>query len=164
MNITVADKTFTINITESGGKYCAALDNELIDVTPEFDKYGQLSAIKIDDKRYEIRITKEKDNYKVAIFQTPFIATIDQCKVETEHIAKTEHKEMLIRAPMSGLVLKMNLAVGQVVEKDSHLLVLEAMKMQNEIKSPIKAKVQQVFIKVGQTVEKDDKLLSLEPI
>lgn len=163
MIITVSDKTYTVDITESHGKYCAAIGDELIDVIPEFDKYGQLSAIKLNDQRYEVRVTKERDNYKVAIFQTPFIVTIAQ-KIETEAISKTEHKEILIRAPMSGLVLNMNLKVGQEIEKDNHLLVLEAMKMQNEIKSPIKAKVQAIFVKVGQTVEKDEKLLTLVPL
>jgi biotin carboxyl carrier protein len=44
------------------------------------------------------------------------------------------------------------------------LIVLEAMKMQNDILSPIKAKVSEIFAKKGQTVEKDNKLLVLEPI
>jgi biotin carboxyl carrier protein len=65
---------------------------------------------------------------------------------------------------MSGLVISMHLKIGQEMVKDSQLLILEAMKMQNEIKSPVKAIVREIFVKVGQTVEKDDKLLILEPI
>jgi biotin carboxyl carrier protein len=163
MKINVGNKTIDIDIIESHGKYQATLDGEYVDITPQFDKFSQLAGIIIDGKKYDIRLTKGKDDYKVSVFRAPFIASILHSKAEVEHTVGV-HQKVIVTSPMSGLVISMHLKIGQEMVKDSQLLILEAMKMQNEIKSPVKAIVREIFVKVGQTVEKDDKLLILEPI
>ncbi|CAG0999475.1 MAG: biotin/lipoyl-binding protein [Bacteroidetes bacterium] len=65
-----------------------------------------------------------------------------------------------IKAPMPGLVLKINTEVGLEVEKGDTLLILEAMKMENIIKSPGKGTVKAILAKQGQAVEKNQVLIS----
>ncbi|MCX7785407.1 MAG: biotin/lipoyl-binding protein [candidate division WOR-3 bacterium] len=163
MKIVVDDKTFEIEIKEIHGKFKAFVDDEQLDVQPKFDKFGQMVALIIDGKEYDLRLTKDGNQYKVSIFKTPLNASIVSTIPETEETIRPQ-KEILVTAPMSGLVIKLEVKSGDMVEIDDGLLILEAMKMQNEIKSPIKAKVSAVYVKVGQTVEKDEKLLTLEPI
>jgi biotin carboxyl carrier protein len=74
-----------------------------------------------------------------------------------------DNKVISVKAPMSGLVIAIHVKTGDIVDTQSSLIVLEAMKMQNDIRSPIKAKISGMFVKVGQTVEKDDKLMNIEP-
>ena len=166
MKIAVGDKTFDIEITEDHSNFKAILDGKSVNLKPEWDKFGQLSAIIIDGKRYEVRLNQLKDSYKVSIFRNPFSVSLIQTIEKTEEKAETQEsqKKILVTSPMSGLVIIMHIKPGQVIKSSASLLVLEAMKMQNEIKSPIKAKVSEVFVSVGQTVEKDDKLLTLEPV
>jgi len=161
MIITIGDKKYNIDITEEQGKFTALINGKNVNIAPDFDKFGQLSGVAIDGKKYQVRLIKGKDNYKVNVFKTPLSISITSAKPESEQISGTHS---IIRAPMSGLVISMNLKTGSEVEIGSQLVILEAMKMQNEIKSPIKAKVFEVFVKVGQTVGKDDKLLTLEPV
>ncbi|MEO0092561.1 MAG: biotin/lipoyl-containing protein [candidate division WOR-3 bacterium] len=163
MKILVDDKIFDIEITEMYGKFRAIVDGEVIDVQPKIDKIGQIIGIIIDGKEYDVRLTKDGNYYKVSTFKRPLSASIISTKTETEEITRPQ-KEILVTAPMSGLVIKLEVKTGDVIESNAGLLILEAMKMQNEIKSPIKAKVSSVYVKVGQTVEKDEKLLTLEPI
>lgn len=59
-----------------------------------------------------------------------------------------------IQAPMPGLVLQVNVAVGDTVDNDAPLLVLEAMKMENVIKSPKETTIASIEVEVGQKVEK----------
>lgn len=58
-----------------------------------------------------------------------------------------------VNAPMPGNILAVNVTVGQAVKKGDVLLVLEAMKMENEIMSPVDGTVTSVAVTKGATVE-----------
>ncbi len=65
-------------------------------------------------------------------------------------------------APMSGVVLKVNVHPGDVVKDAQTLIIIEAMKMENEILAPRDGKIKEVFVKEGQQIEIDQVLLTLE--
>ncbi|MEX0965981.1 MAG: biotin/lipoyl-containing protein [Bacteroidia bacterium] len=67
-----------------------------------------------------------------------------------------------IKAPMPGLVLKVLVEVGEEVQKDTPLMILEAMKMENVLKSPAAGKVKKIEVSQGQAVEKNQSLLLFE--
>ena len=67
-----------------------------------------------------------------------------------------------IISPMSGTVLKVNVKPGDVVKDAQTLVIIEAMKMENEILAPRDGKIREVFVKDGQQVEIDQTLLTLE--
>ena len=64
-------------------------------------------------------------------------------------------------APMPGTILDIKTAVGSTVKKGEVLLILEAMKMENEILSPMDATVQQMLVAKGASVNSGDVLLVL---
>lgn len=66
-----------------------------------------------------------------------------------------------IKAPMPGLVLKVNLKEGDSFQKGDPLLILEAMKMENVIKAPTDGIVTKINVKEGASVEKGYVLLEL---
>ncbi len=67
-----------------------------------------------------------------------------------------------LKAPMPGLVLKLEVEVGTEVKKDDPLLVLEAMKMENVLKSPADLTVKSIAVEIGQAVEKNQLLIEFE--
>ncbi len=67
----------------------------------------------------------------------------------------------VVRAPMPGLVLRVEVEAGERVEVGSGLLVLEAMKMENEIRSPRHGVVRRVWVRAGQAVEKGAELVEI---
>lgn len=69
-----------------------------------------------------------------------------------------------VEASMPGKVVKLNVSVGDLVAEGASLLVLEAMKMENDIPSPIAGKVTSVNTSVGSSVETGAKLVVVEPI
>ncbi len=75
---------------------------------------------------------------------------------------KQHHREsQVVRAPMPGLVVKVEVEVGAQVETGQGLVVLEAMKMENEIKAVQRGKVESIHISAGKIVEKGEKLLTI---
>ncbi len=66
-----------------------------------------------------------------------------------------------IKAPMPGLVLSINVAVGDTIQKGDAVFVLEAMKMENMLKSPGEGIIKSIEVKQGQAVEKGQILVKL---
>jgi biotin carboxyl carrier protein len=68
-----------------------------------------------------------------------------------------------IRAQMPGKIVKVLVRAGDPVVVDQGLLIVEAMKMENEIKSPIDGVVAEVCVAEGDAVETDEQMLVVEP-
>jgi len=68
----------------------------------------------------------------------------------------------VIKAVMPGIVREVRVEAGAVVAKGEALLILEAMKMQNEIRADAAGRVTRVFVRAGETVEKGAKLVEIE--
>ncbi len=66
-----------------------------------------------------------------------------------------------VRAPMPGLIVRVEVAEGQRVDAGAGLVVVEAMKMENELRAPRAGVVQAVHVAVGQAVEKGAPLVTV---
>lgn len=69
----------------------------------------------------------------------------------------------VLKAPMPGLVVRVVVEPGQQVAAGASLVVLEAMKMENDLKAPGTAVVEQILVAAGQTVEKGTVLVTFRP-
>ena len=68
-----------------------------------------------------------------------------------------------VRAPMPGLVVRVEVAEGDLVEAGAGLLVVEAMKMENSLTAPGESRIGTIHVVAGQTVEKNEILMDLLP-
>ena len=68
----------------------------------------------------------------------------------------------VVKAPMAGHILRINVAPGQHVEPNTVVIVMEAMKMETEIRTRTGGIVASLAVKVGETVASQDDLLTLE--
>ncbi len=75
----------------------------------------------------------------------------------------TGHGPVEVRPPMPGRIVKIAVAPGDRVARHAPLIVLEAMKMQNEIPAPVAGVVREVRVKEGQGVLASDILVVVEP-
>ena len=66
-----------------------------------------------------------------------------------------------VRAPMPGLVVKVEVEEGEMVEAGGGLLVVEAMKMENPLTAAVAGRVGRIHVVAGQTVEKDEILMDM---
>lgn len=74
----------------------------------------------------------------------------------------SEAGEYHLKAPMPGMVVSILVEEGQKIEKGQVVLILESMKMQNELKSPRAGTVGRLRIKAGESVEQRQTLLSVQ--
>jgi methylmalonyl-CoA carboxyltransferase small subunit len=66
------------------------------------------------------------------------------------------------RSPIAGVVVRINVQVGQQIQTNDQLLVLEAMKMETNITSPVTGKVKQIKVGVGDAVQTSQVLVEFE--
>ena len=68
----------------------------------------------------------------------------------------------MIEAPMPGLILDINVRIGQAVNEDDPLVILEAMKMENVITSPRDGIIKNIAVKKGEAVDKKHVMIEFE--
>jgi acetyl/propionyl-CoA carboxylase alpha subunit len=69
--------------------------------------------------------------------------------------------EFVLKAPMPGLVISVPVTEGEIVEIGQSLVILESMKMQNNLRAPFAGKVARLRVKAGESVEQKQVLLNL---
>ncbi len=110
--------------------------------------------IKVNGKSYAVEV--EEAEGEVAIAQAPAQAAVQS----TPAPAAASASGTAVNAPMPGLVLKLAVANGATVKKGDKIVVLEAMKMENDIVAPA-AGVITFAVKQGDTVETGARLASI---
>jgi len=115
------------------------------------------------DKAYAISIEGSAAEVRVTVAGHLYQVTLEDERERAAHDAeKTRAKGGgELKSIMPGVVVKLLVQVGETVAKDQPLLILEAMKMQNEIGSPIAGTVSALFVREGQAVASGAKLASL---
>jgi len=82
--------------------------------------------------------------------------------VETESVAKAASgKEEAVKAPMAGHILRINVKEGQWVEANQVLVIMEAMKMETDIRVRKAGQVLEVCVKIGDSVSGNDVLVKV---
>ncbi len=120
----------------------------------------------VDGKSFESFVYQGDEDWEVLLRGRQY-----QVKVEDEREKRlraaasgsaTEGGEFHLKAPMPGLVVSVPVEEGQKVTKGQVLLVLESMKMQNELKAPRAGTVGRIRVKAGESVEQKQIMLSLQ--
>ena len=88
-------------------------------------------------------------------------ASVSQAAPQAPAAQVSESAGILIKAPMPGTIFGISASVGQKVSKGDVLLVLEAMKMENEIFAPSDGTVSRIVVSKGSSVNTDDLLIVL---
>ncbi len=76
---------------------------------------------------------------------------------------KTAAAGLRVKSPMPGKVIKIAVAEGEEVRKNQTLVIVEAMKMENEIKTAIDGVVKKIDVAVGDRVDAEKTLIEIEP-
>ncbi|MBS4027175.1 MAG: hypothetical protein KGZ58_00940 [Ignavibacteriales bacterium] len=158
-NILIEGKNYEVEI----------LDESTLTVNGNVFKYSnadiskKLSTLHLNGKPFEsiIRNTDE-NNYNVLINNKNIsVEVVDELSELVNSFQKQDgdRKIFEVKAPMPGLVSRIHIAVGDSISKGMKLLVLEAMKMENDIKSVSEGKVKKVLVSEKLTVEKGQPLV-----
>jgi glutaconyl-CoA/methylmalonyl-CoA decarboxylase subunit gamma len=117
-------------------------------------------VIKVNNQQFEVEVEEVKN--KSANSQSPVTTTVSAPKPSTNGKETTiSAAGEKILSPMPGNILKVNVQNGDVVKKGQVLLVLEAMKMENDITAPADGKVTAIKVEKGQSIQAGEVLVIL---
>jgi biotin carboxyl carrier protein len=159
---TVDGKEFEIEVVDDHhiriGDRLLKVDFEAISGQPVF-------SLILDGKSYEAFVYQGDEDWEVLIRGRQY-----QVKIEDEREKRlkaaagggiAEGGEFHLKAPMPGLVVSVLVEEGQEVKKGQVMLILESMKMQNELKAPRDGVMGRIRVKAGESVEQKQSMLSL---
>jgi|ETNmetMinimDraft_2_1059921.scaffolds.fasta_scaffold35688_2 biotin carboxyl carrier protein len=123
--------------------------------------------INVKGKKYKVKI--EETNGKVKVHFGDEVYEVD-AKSDIEPLfadsiiseEKTGDEEGVVKAPLPGTIVAINVKAGQEVKKGDSLIKLIAMKMENEVTAPKGGKIKEVKVKNNNNVQKGDVLVVME--
>jgi biotin carboxyl carrier protein len=119
----------------------------------------------VEGRSHLVYVAEDKDRIYVSLGGTT--QAFKRPGAEEQRFEKGEEgaKEgiAVVTAPMPGKVVKVNVAEKEAVRKNQTLAIVEAMKMENEIKSPLDGVVKKIHASAGDLVDSEKPLIEIEP-
>src|SRR5579863_4638137 len=162
--ILLAGKTLVVDLTQKNGNWDFFLDGEPLDANVVEVAPNTFSVL-LNGESHQIRIAPRPDGtLTLHTGLAEYRAEVSDPRVwrGRRHGALEAEGLQQIAAPMPGKVIRVLVKPGEAVEAGQGLLVVEAMKMQNEIKSPKRGKVEKLLAKEGQAVNAGEVLAWVE--
>ena len=154
-----------IELTPLGeGRYAVTVEGVRCEVDAVHTEPGALSLL-IDGESYSVDVDDAASGVSVRVRDQVFSVDVaDERRMRMRASAGDAAAEgkQVVRAPMPGKVVKLLVKVGDPVTAGQGLVVVEAMKMENELKSPKAGTVREVSVAEGQTVEAKAALVVVE--
>ncbi len=133
----------------------------------QIDPLG-LHSLLINHQSYELVVKEQQNGYRVTLGSNTFtvdVADERQLRMESSRAdVSAGDGDLPITAPIPGLVVKILVEEGQVVALNAPLIILEAMKMENEIRAPREGVIKNISVEVGQSVEGNSQMMVLGPL
>ena len=157
-----------------GRKFEAELDGERVSLDGNnSQRIGRtptgLIELFFGNQVYTVYCNKITDNsYEIWIKSFVFTVTLEdqrgQLLAKLSNSLPSHRQSLIVHAPMPGLVAQLLVSEGTTVHPGSPLIILEAMKMENEIKATADGVVSKIHVSNSSRVEKGQSLMTLEPL
>jgi len=160
---TVEGKQFLVEIIDE--KHIS-VDGKIYGIDFESVSGQPVYSLIVDGKSHESYVQREDESWQVLLRGRLYPVTVEDEREKRLRVAAgggvSESGEFHLKAPMPGLVVAVPVSEGQTVKKGEVLIILESMKMQNELKSPRDGIVNRIKVKAGESVEQKQPLLSVQ--
>jgi biotin carboxyl carrier protein len=158
---TIDNQEFAVEIIDE--KH-VSINNKILEVDFESINGQPVYSLLIDGKSFEGYVYPDENNWQVLLHGRLYQAVVEDEREKRLAAAAgkvADRGEFHLKSPMPGMVIAIPVTEGQVVKKGQVLLILESMKMQNELKSPKDGTVSRIRVKAGEAAEQKQALLSV---
>ena len=149
------------NLNSKDLSLTSADDNQINFIQLNTNTYSLL----LNNKSYYISINKQNNQFEVNINHIPYLVDVQDIHdiflktigMDKKNLSKLGEVQALI----PGLVSKLFVIEGESVKIGQKLIILEAMKMENEIASPINGTIKKIYIKSGDKIDKGSIIMEI---
>ena len=161
-DITVDGKNYRLDLNRADGRWSCRLDGCDVEVDAVLARPDVLS-LRMGNQAYEVKCERVTGEMHLWVGSARFAAEVrDPRSLRGRVRVVDDHGPKRLTAPMPGKIVRVLVSQGDEVEAGAGVLVVEAMKMQNEIKSPKKGTIQKILVSGGAAVNAGDVLAIVE--
>ena len=124
--------------------------------------------ISVNGKAYDVQVEEISGSAPAPVQAAPVAAPVQAAPAPVAAapapapVSSGSDGNVLVKSPMPGTIIDVKVSVGDTVSIAQPLVILEAMKMENDIVAPNAGKVASIKVKKGDSVNSDDLLITLE--
>jgi biotin carboxyl carrier protein len=160
--IAIDGKSYRLDLSQEEGLWSCRVDGREVEVDAVLARPNVLS-LRLGNNAYEVKCERVGADVHIWVGSQRFAAEVrDPRSLRGRARAVDDHGPKKLTAPMPGKVVRVLLSPGTEVEAGTGVLVVEAMKMQNEVKSPKKGTIQKILVSEGAAVNAGDVLAIVE--
>jgi biotin carboxyl carrier protein len=161
--ISIEGKNYRLDLNQEEGRWRCVLNGEPVEVDAVIARPNVMSVI-IAGQAFEVKRERSATDMHLWVKSARFAVDVLDPRSLRSRRQKTGGVEgpQKLLAPMPGKIVRVISAAGTEVEAGHGVLVIEAMKMQNELKSPKKGVVKQVLVTEGESVAAGEVLAIVE--
>ena len=152
-----------IALDKKEGRYLVKDENTTYEADIQYISPGIISIL-IEKRSFRVFLVR--DNDKMYVYFQGQNLTVQEPSDESGSalagIEGSQEDKLVVRAPMPGKVIKINVKENEEIRKNQTLAIVEAMKMENEIKSSINGSVKMIHVSEGDLVDSEKPLIELE--
>ena len=117
------------------------------------DINDNIVSVEVNGETFTVETEKTEEPVKAPV--QPVVQSVAAKKAPTSN-------KTIVKAPLPGVIREVKVAVGEKVSDSQTVVILEAMKMENDIVAPKAGKVTSIAVKKGDTVNSNDVLASIQ--
>jgi biotin carboxyl carrier protein len=162
--VTVNGEEHEVELSEHRGELEVTYDGQAVDARyEEVDRLGQ-AALFLGTKSFAVSIQGTPQEAAVTVAGHLYEVALEDERERAAHQAERERGAGGgdVESVMPGVVVRLLVSEGEEVEEGRPLLILEAMKMQNEIAAPSAGRITRIHVSEGQAVAAGAKLVTLQ--
>lgn len=155
----------TVSITAEGEGFVVSLGDVVCRFSVLLNKNPVYSFLVDDHHVLEAEVNFTQDLAHINVGHVPYRMEIFDPRrrlASQAGPADSGSGSVVVEAPMPGKIVEVKVKAGDLVQKDQPVIVVEAMKMQNELASPIEGVIKEIKATVGDTVESGKPLVLIE--
>ena len=161
-DVIIDGKNHRLELNRASENWSCRLDGREVEVDAVLTRPDVLS-LRIGNKAYEVKCERVGGEQHLWVGSARFAVEVrDPRSLRGRARAIDDHGPRKLTAPMPGKVVRVLVSAGTEVAAGTGVLVVEAMKMQNEIKSPKKGTIQKILVNEGAAVNAGDVLAIVE--
>ena len=161
-DVTIDGKNYRLELNRADGRWSCRLNGREVEVDAVLARPDVLS-LRIGNQAYEVKCERVASDLHLWVGSERFAVEVrDPRSLRGRGQTVDDRGPKKVTAPMPGKVVRVLVTQGAGVETGAGVLVVEAMKMQNEIKSPKKGTIQKILVSEGAAINAGDVLAIVE--
>jgi biotin carboxyl carrier protein len=164
--VKIEGKKYTISIDAASNPPRIKINGKPVETQFFTNADNRQIQLLIDNRSYDVEVLKQNGDFNVFIYGREYTLYAEDERLakirEVAGLGMGKDKTKELRAPMPGLVTQILKQPGDTVFKGESLLIVEAMKMENEIKSLVDGEIKEIKAREGQSVDKNAVLVTFK--